>query len=76
MCNGCLVVHRDGAVAYCSQELDDGLCSGYETVHEAGILSCSVAPRKHPCRYCHDVMRHRLVCAPAFVPDGMGIFAN
>jgi len=71
MCNGCLVVHRDGAVAFCSEELDGGRCDGYEMAHLAGIMSCRVSPRSPRCHHCEDIMRHRLAVAPDFVPDGL-----
>lgn len=71
MCNGCLVVHRDGVVAYCSEELDGGRCDGYEMAHLAGIMSCRITPRTTPCRHCTGVMSRRLAVAPAFVPDGL-----
>ena len=69
MCNGCLVLHRDGEVAYCSEELDGGLCSGYDVPHLAGIMACRVTPRGTRCRHCDDVMRNRLIMAPDFVQD-------
>lgn len=69
MCNGCLVVHLDGAVAYCSEELDDGECDGYEVAHLGGVMSCRAIPRRDRCRHCNDVMRFRLAVAPVFVPD-------
>jgi hypothetical protein len=68
MCNGCLVVHRDGVVAYCSEELDGGQCDGYEMAHLAGIMSCQVSPRSTRCPHCGDVMGQRLAVAPDFVP--------
>ena len=60
MCNGCLVLHRDGEVAYCSEELDGGTCSGYDVPHLAGIMACRVTPRGTRCRHCDEVMRNRL----------------
>ncbi|HXQ43096.1 MAG TPA: hypothetical protein VN816_00530 [Acidimicrobiales bacterium] len=76
MCNGCLVLHRDGEVAYCSEELDGGACSGYDVPHLAGIMACRVTPRGTRCRHCDDVMRNRLIMAPDFVPDGLHAFTN
>jgi hypothetical protein len=70
MCNGCLVVHRDGSVAYCSEELDGGQCEGYEMAHLAGIMPCRVIPRRTRCQYCEDIMARRLAKAPIFVPEG------
>ena len=68
-CNGCLVVHRDGVVAYCSESLDGGQCIGYDTEHLGGIMSCRVGPRGTRCRRCDEAMHDRLVEAPTFVPD-------
>jgi len=76
MCNGCLVVHRDGVVAYCSEELDGGRCDGYEMAHLAGIMSCRVSPRRIRCIHCEEVMRSRITGAPVFVPDGLRVFTN
>jgi len=69
MCNGCLVVHGDGVVAYCSEELDGGQCDGYEFAHLAGIMSCRVSPRSARCSHCGDVMRQQIAVAPDFVPN-------
>jgi len=76
MCNGCLVLHRDGEIAYCSEELDGKSCLGYDAPHLAGVMACRVTPRGTRCRHCDEVMRRRLVLAPDFVPDGLWAVAN
>ena len=75
-CNGCLVVHRDGTIAYCSEELDARPCAGHEAPHSAGVLACRVSPHWSRCLYCDTVLQHRLSGAPAFVPDGLYAYAN
>src|SRR5271163_974554 len=37
ICDGCLVLHRDGEIAYCSEELDGKTCAGYDMPHLAGV---------------------------------------
>jgi len=76
MCNGCLVLHRDGEIAYCSEELDGKACLGYDAPHLAGVMACRVTPRGTRCRHCDEVMRRRLILAPDFVPDGLWAVAN
>ncbi len=69
MCDGCLVLHRDGAVAFCSEELDGRRCAGYDHPHLGGYMSCRVAPRAVRCRRCEHAMQFRLMIAPGFVPE-------
>jgi len=76
MCNGCLVIHRDGTVDYCSEDLDGGTCPGHETPHVAGVLACRVSGHAFRCLYCDDVMQRRLSRAPDFVPEGLYAAAN
>jgi hypothetical protein len=76
MCNGCLVLHRDGEIAYCSEELDGKNCLGYDAPHLAGVMACRVTPRGTRCRHCDEVMRRRLLLAPDFIPDGLWAVAN
>jgi hypothetical protein len=76
MCNGCLVLHRDGEIAYCSEELDGKSCLGYDAPHLAGVMACRVTPRGTRCRHCDEVMRRRLLLAPDFIPDGLWAVAN
>jgi hypothetical protein len=71
MCNGCLVLHRDGEIAYCSEELDGNDCAGYELPHLAGVMACRVTPRGSRCQHCDQAMQFRLIMAPDFVPDGL-----
>ena len=76
MCNGCLVLHRDGEIAYCSEELDGKNCLGYDAPHLAGVMACRVTPRGTRCRHCDEVMRIRLMVAPDFVPDDIHTVIN
>lgn len=76
MCNGCLVLHRDGEIAYCSEELDGGTCVGYHVPHLAGVMACRVTPRGSRCRHCDEVMGRRLVRAPEFVLPGLRTTTN
>jgi hypothetical protein len=76
ICNGCLVVHRDGNIAYCSEELDGGLCAGQDLHHLGGVLACRVSPRWARCLHCDRVMQHRLSTAPVFVPEGLYEYSN
>jgi hypothetical protein len=69
MCDGCLVLHRDGMVAFCTEELDGRHCEGYDAPHLAGVMSCRVSPRKVNCRRCQQAMQYRLMVAPEFVPE-------
>ena len=57
MCNGCLVLHRDGEIAYCSEELDGNDCAGYELPHLAGVMACRVTPRGSRCQHCDQAMQ-------------------
>ena len=76
MCNGCLVMHRDGEIAYCSEEIDGGACTGYHLPHLAGVMACRVTPRGYRCRHCDEVMTRRLLIAPDFVPDEFHVLTN
>lgn len=67
-CSGCLVVHRDGTVAYCTEELDGGHCAGYDHRHLAGTMPCRVSPLVVRCQHCQEVMQLRLVLATPFQP--------
>ena len=76
ICDGCLVLHRDGAIAYCSEELDGRPCAGYDKPHLAGLMACRITPRGTRCRHCDEVMRIRLTVAPDFVLDAPRITVN
>jgi len=52
MCNGCIVLHRDGAIADCSEELDGRPRAGYDAPHLAGVLACRISARWFGCRHC------------------------
>lgn len=76
MCNGCLVLHRDGEIAYCSEELDGKDCTGYSEPHLAGVMACRVTPRGKRCHHCDEAMKRRLMMAPPFVPEGVHDLVN
>lgn len=67
-CGGCLVMHRDGSVAFCTEELDGRPCAGYGERHLGGTMSCRVAPRLVRCLHCQQTMQLRLLFAAPFVP--------
>lgn len=67
-CGGCLVLHRDGMVAYCTEELDGRPCIGYGARHLAGTMPCRVAPLIVQCRHCQQSLQLRLIFAVPFVP--------
>jgi hypothetical protein len=69
MCDGCLVLHRDGAVAYCTEELDGRGCSGYDQPHLAGVMPCRVQPYRVRCRRCQHALQFRLIIAPDYEPE-------
>lgn len=76
VCNGCLVLHRDGEIAYCSEELDGRPCAGYGEPHLAGVMSCRVSPRRVVCRRCQHAMQFRLIVAPEYVPEHTPVDVN
>ncbi|HLI73633.1 MAG TPA: hypothetical protein VKU86_07110 [Acidimicrobiales bacterium] len=76
ICDGCLVLHRDGEVAYCSLELDGKECEGYDLPHLAGVMACRITPRGTRCTHCDQAMRARLRAAPVFVPDELRSIVN
>ncbi len=76
MCDGCLVIHRDGQVAYCSEELDGGLCAGYELTHGGGVMGCRVTSISTRCSHCDEVLYHNLVFAVEFVIDDTCAYVN
>ncbi len=53
-CPGQLVVHRDGTVAYCTEEHEGHQCAGEDRPHHRGVLACRVAHRD-PCTHCNPV---------------------
>ena len=69
ICDGCLVIHRDGQVAYCSQEMDGNSCAGYDEPHLAGVMACRVTPRVVRCRHCDEAMGRRLALSPSMHID-------
>jgi hypothetical protein len=50
-CAGQLVVHRDGTVAYCSEENTGGTCAGEDRPHRGGFFACRVVDGDN-CPYC------------------------
>lgn len=68
-CFGCLVVHRDGSVAFCTEELEGRPCAGYGVRHEGGTMACRVVPRLVRCRYCEQALQLRIVFAGRFEPE-------
>jgi hypothetical protein len=76
MCDGCLVLHRDGLVAYCSEELDGGLCAGYETAHRGGVMECRITLASTRCGHCDNALRRTLTFAALFVVDETCAYVN
>lgn len=66
VCCGCLVLHRDGSVAFCTEELDGRPCGGYEHRHIGGTMPCRIDPRTVQCMHCRKAMQLRLMFAPPF----------
>jgi hypothetical protein len=50
-CAGQLVVHRDGTVAYCTEDTDGRTCAGEDRPHRGGFLACRVVDTDS-CSYC------------------------
>jgi hypothetical protein len=50
-CEGRLVAHFGGAVAFCTEELKGGYCPGYHRSHQAEEL-CWLAAADAPCMAC------------------------
>ena len=53
-CAGQLVVHRDGSVAYCTEEQAGRLCAGEDHPHRRGIFACRLV-RGEACDYCRSL---------------------
>jgi len=69
ICDGCLVIHRDGEIAYCSEELEGKRCAGYDEPHLAGVMACRITLRVVRCAHCDEVLGRRLAEAPDLIPD-------
>lgn len=69
VCNGCLVLHRDATVAFCTEELDGGSCVGYDRPHRAGTMPCRITPRVVRCRHCEQTLQLRLLFSESFHPE-------
>jgi len=50
-CHGQLVVHRDGTVAYCTEQAAGRKCAGEDHPHRGGFFACRVVDGD-PCAYC------------------------
>jgi len=50
-CAGQLVVHRDGSVAYCTEEQEGRSCAGEDRPHRRGVCACRLV-RTDDCPYC------------------------
>ena len=50
-CPGQLVVHRDGTVAYCTEETAGRHCAGEDHPHRGGFFACRVVDGDN-CPYC------------------------
>ena len=50
-CPGQLVVHRDGTVAYCTEETAERRCAGEDHPHRGGFFACRVVDGDN-CSYC------------------------
>lgn len=68
VCGGCLVLHRDGSVAFCTEELDGRPCAGYGQRHLGGTMPCRVAPRLVSCMHCQQTLQLRILYSAPFVP--------
>ena len=50
-CPGQVVVHRDGTVAYCTEETAGRRCAGEDRPHRGGFFACRVVDGDN-CSYC------------------------
>ena len=50
-CAGQLVVHRDGTVAYCTEERAGRPCAGEDHPHRGGFFACRLVEGPG-CAYC------------------------
>jgi hypothetical protein len=51
-CGGSLVIHRDGSVAYCSEDRAGGKCAGEDRPHIGGVFACRLVEGE-ACAYCN-----------------------
>lgn len=65
-CYGSLVLHRDGTIAYCSEELGGGRCAGFQLPHFAAPLTCRVSNTSSRCKVCDTRKAWRLYRDPEF----------
>ena len=52
-CAGRLVVHRDGTVAYCTEDHAGRRCMGHERPHRGGTFACTLLARG-TCDHCNQ----------------------
>jgi hypothetical protein len=50
-CPGQVVVHRDGTVAYCTEDAAGRRCAGEDRPHRGGFFACRVVDGEN-CAYC------------------------
>ena len=53
-CGGLLVVHRDGTVAYCTEDRAGRQCSGEDRPHHGGVFACRLVEGE-ACAHCNPV---------------------
>jgi hypothetical protein len=53
-CDGLLVVHRDGTIAYCTEDRSGRQCAGEDRPHHGGVFACRLV-EGDACAYCHPV---------------------
>lgn len=53
-CPGQLVVHRDGSVAYCTEEQAGRTCAGEDRPHRRGVFACRLVNRD-ACQHCNPL---------------------
>ncbi|MGH9028631.1 MAG: hypothetical protein ACRDV4_03340 [Acidimicrobiales bacterium] len=63
------MLHRDGEIAYCSEELEGNACAGYGEPHLAGVMACRVTTRGVRCHHCDEALGRRLVLSPVLIVD-------
>jgi hypothetical protein len=53
-CGGLLVVHRDGTVAYCTEDRAGRRCAGEDRPHHGGVFACRLVEGE-ACGHCNPV---------------------
>jgi hypothetical protein len=57
ICPGRLVLHRQGEVAFCTEEIEGRVCLGYDTPHFSPPDNCWLVIAGTPCAICDRVGR-------------------